>query len=192
MLALSACSAKYVQIPARQDLQPYGRIALVSFTAEAADSVMSRLATQRFAETVLASQSGIELLELHGADSIRHLIDRDAAAAAKAIGQENDVPAIFAGRLVLSNVKPSGGWNGAGVTVKAGVTAELTVSLLSSRTGGTVWRSSAAASGSVARVNVTAGLPSVAARDPEEAYGELVRELVERVTHDFRPTRVRQ
>ena len=191
-LALSACSAKYVQVPARQDLQPYGRIALVTFTAESADTAMSRLATERFAESVLASQSGIELLELNAADSIRRLIDRDAAAAAKVIGKENDVPAIFAGRLVLSNVKPSGAWNGGSVTVKAGVTAELTVSLLSSKTGGTMWRSSAAANGSVARVHLTAGLPSVAARDPEKAYGELVRELVSQVTHDFRPTRVRQ
>jgi hypothetical protein len=190
---LSGCgSARYTQVPARQDLQPYGRIALVTFTAEAADTAMSRLATQHFAESVLASQSGIELLELNAADSVRRLLDRDASAAARAIGRDSDVPAVFAGRLVLSNVKPKGGLSGAGITVKAGVTAELTVSLLSSKTGGTVWRSSATANGQVARVNVTAGLPSVAMRDPEAAYGELVRALVERVTHDFRPTFVKQ
>jgi hypothetical protein len=45
MLALSACSAKYVRVPARQDLQPTAG-SPVTFTAEAADTAMSRLATR--------------------------------------------------------------------------------------------------------------------------------------------------
>src|SRR5919109_1395346 len=68
-LALSACASKYSQIPARLDLKPYGRIALVTFEADRENSAMSSLATQRFAEALLASQAGVELLEIGSADS---------------------------------------------------------------------------------------------------------------------------
>src|ERR1044072_4697392 len=46
-LALSACGAHYAQVPARLALQPYGRVALVTFTTEQTDRDLSALATQR-------------------------------------------------------------------------------------------------------------------------------------------------
>jgi len=58
MLALSACASKYAQVPARLDLQPYGRVALVTFVSDAEHGGLSALATQRFAESVLGSQTG--------------------------------------------------------------------------------------------------------------------------------------
>jgi hypothetical protein len=44
----------------------------------------------------------------------------------------------------------------------------------------------------VGRVRLAGGLPSVAIRDTEEAYGELVGTLVDDVTTDLRPTWVKQ
>jgi hypothetical protein len=76
--------------------------------------------------------------------------------------------------------------------VKASVSAELTVRLLSTRTGGTVWRSSSVANGTVGRIAITDRLPSVAMRDKAEAYSELVSQLVADVTHDLRPTWIKQ
>jgi hypothetical protein len=64
--------------------------------------------------------------------------------------------------------------------------------LLSTKTGGTVWRSSSAANGTVGRVSMSGALPSIAMRDKEEAYGEVVNELVTNVTRDLRPTWVKQ
>jgi hypothetical protein len=80
------------------------------------------------------------------------------------------------------------------LAVRGAITGELTVRLLSTRTGGTVWRSSSAANGTVGRVAVSGsgGLPSVSVRDQEEAYGEMVRSLVADVTRDLRPTWVKQ
>src|SRR5262245_41284264 len=68
-LALSACAAKYSQVPPRLDLAPYGRVALVTFSSERQDPKLTESATQRFAEALLANQSGIELLEVRAADS---------------------------------------------------------------------------------------------------------------------------
>src|SRR3954471_21820624 len=171
-LALSACASKYSQVPARLSLAPYGRIALVTFSTDQSNGGMSSLATQRCAEALLASQTGVELLELGSADSsLRDLsASTDGATLAQALGKRRNVPAVFVGFLKVSNMKPSGHLDGSGMNVRAGVSAELTVRLLSTSTGGTVWRSSAAANGTVGRINITDRLPSIAIRDKEEAY----------------------
>ena len=195
MLALSACSAHYTQVPARLDLHPYGRVALVTFSTDQADGDLNVVATQRFAEALLANQSGVELLELTSADtSLRALAaSGDASALAQALGREKNVPAVFLGQLKVSGVKPRGLLSAAGgAKVRASVSAELTVRLLSTSTGGTVWRSSAAADGTVGRLAMAGGLPSVSVRDPNDAYGQMVGELVRDVTRDLRPTWVTQ
>jgi hypothetical protein len=193
-LALSACSAKYAAVPARLDLAPYGRIAVVAFSTEQSNSGMSTLATQRFAEALLASQSGVELLELDSGDpSLKGLAaNADGVAIAQALGRDKNVPAVFVGQLKVSGVKPRGKLSASGMNVRAAVSAELTVRLLSTKTGGTVWRSSAAANGTVGRLALSGSLPSIAMRDKEEAYGEVVGQLVSDVTRDLRPTWVKQ
>jgi hypothetical protein len=193
-LALSACSSKYAVVPARLDLAPYGRVAIVAFSTEQSHTGMSTLATQRFAEALLRSQSGFELLELDGADSSLKSFsaNADAAAMALALGREKDVPAVFVGHLKVSGVKPRGNLSVSGMNVRAAVSAELTVRLLSTKTGGTMWRSSSAANGTVGRLGLSGALPTIAMRDKEEAYGEVVGQLVTDVTRDLRPTWVKQ
>ena len=109
-LALSACAAHYAQVPARLNLQPYGRVALVTFSTEQTSRDLSGLTTQRFAEALLASQSGIELLELSSADtSLKALAAAgDPTALAQAIGREKHVPAVFLGHVTASGVTPRG------------------------------------------------------------------------------------
>jgi hypothetical protein len=193
-LVLSACASKYSQLPARLDLAPYGRIALVTFAGDQPNDGMSALATQRFAEALLASQSGVELLELGSADSALKALpaNADGAAIAQALGKQRNVPAVFVGTLKVSKVKPRGHIDASGVNVRAGVSAELTVRLLSTSTGGTVWRSSSVANGTVGRLNISDRLPSIALRDKEEAYGEVVQQLIVDVTRDLRPSWVKQ
>ena len=193
-VALSACSSKYATVPARLDLAPYGRVAVVAFSTEQANSAMSALATQRFAEELLRSQSGIELLELGAADSSLKgfLANGDGAALAQVLGRDRDVPAVFVGQLKVSGIKPRGNIGVSGVNVRAAVSAELTVRLLSTKTGGTVWRSSSAANGTVGHLGLSGSLPTVAMRDKEEAYGEVVTQLISDVTRDLRPTWVKQ
>ena len=104
VLALSACGAHYAQVPARLSLEPYGRVALVTFSTEDANRELSTAATQRFAEALLASQSGVELLELTSADSSLKALAAagDASALAQALGREKHVPAVFLGQLKMS------------------------------------------------------------------------------------------
>jgi hypothetical protein len=193
-LALSACASKYAQVPARLDLRPYGRIALVTFASDKESQAMSALATQRFAEALLASQPGVEILELSSSDSVLKTLPpaTDPVVLAQALGEARDIPAVFVGELKVSGVKPRARLGVSDVNLRASVSAELRVRLLSTRAGGTLWRSSSAASGTVGRVALAGGLPSVAIRDTDEAYGEVVRSLVADVTADLRPTWVKQ
>ena len=194
-LALSACGgAHYAQVPARLNLHPYGRVAVVSFYSDQSSSNLSGFATQQFAEALLASQPGIELLEVNaaGASSRDLTTNADSAAIARALGTAR-APAAFVGRLTVSGVKPRAGVGGsAGVKLSADVRAELTVRLLTTDGAATVWRSSAAASRTVGHVALAGRLPSIGGRDPNDAYGEIVRELVADVTRDLRPTLVKQ
>ena len=178
-LALSACSAKYSQVPARLDLHSYGKVALVRFSIDQADTGMSVLATERFAQELLASQR-VELLEVGSADSAI------SALAAR------EVPAVFLGHLKLSNVRPRGQLSASGANVRGTVSAQLTVRLVSTRDGATLWRSSAMTNGTVGGFSIGGGLPTLSVRDREEAYGELLATLVADATRDLRPTWVRQ
>ena len=192
LAALSAgCAGKRIMVPPRLDLQPYGSVGLVTFTVENAKGQLHDFATQRFAEEVLAGQSGIEMLELGNADSLVRRVGESAfgPAAAQALGEQRDVPAVFVGHLKVSNVKPSGGVLGLRVPfVEATVTVDLLVRLISTRSGGTLWRASASASEKVGSVAIVGGIPEFSAKDPNDAYGRLVNSLVWTVTHDLRPT----
>jgi hypothetical protein len=178
---LGGCAAKYAQVPPRMDLAPYGRVALAPFTAERSDSAAGVLATERFAEALLAGQR-IELLELTASDT-------GWRAAADSAG----APAVFLGHLTLKDERPRGSLSLAGVNVRSTVTAELSVRLVSTETGGTLWRSRSERRGTVGRLAVSgSGMPVMSVRDRDEAYGELVRDLVGDVTRDMRETWVKQ
>jgi hypothetical protein len=195
ILAGSACSSHYLEVPPRVDLAPYGKLALVAFRNEQGDSGLSAVATQRFSEALLQSQSGIELLEISASDSlVKHLGKNvDGVTLAQALGKARNVPAVFLGEINLSHVKPSGRISASGyANVKATVSAEMSVRLIATSTGGTVWRSSATSSEQVGKVSVSDGLPTVSVRNPDDAYGEMLGALATQVTRDFRSTWVKQ
>jgi len=182
-------------LPPRLNLSPYGQIGLVTFTAENAKGSLHEFATRRFSEYVLAAQTGIEVMELGAADSVlrRTHATELGPRAAQALGGEGGVPVVFFGHLKVSNVKPSGSLVGLTLPrVEATVSAELSVELLSTKSGGTLWRSSAVASEKVGGLALVGGEPVFSAKDPNNAYGQLVNRLVYQVTYDMRSTWVKQ
>jgi hypothetical protein len=72
------------------------------------------------------------------------------------------------------------------LSVSAEVDAILTARLLDTRDGTTLWTDSARDRKTVAQVSVLRGGGILFdARDPEHAYGTLIRALVMRTTRDF-------
>ncbi len=179
-IVLSACSAKYAQVPARLDLQRYGRVAVVTFDAHDADTSLAALATRQFTETVLTHQLGVEVIELGPADTALDVLAR------------RGVPVAFLGTLAISEQKPSGSLHPGRASLRTGVTVELSMKLVSTESGGTLWRSSAAADRTTGRVTLTGSGPSVSVRDREAVFDEAVISAVNVATSDLRPTWVRQ
>ncbi len=180
-LAGTACASHRVLVPPQLDLVPYGSVGLVTFTVEGARGGLGDLVTQRFEEHVLAAQRGIEVQGFATTDS--------GAALSGARG----VPVVFLGHLRVSNVKPTGGlFSFALGRVEATLSAELSVELRSTKTGGTLWRASASRTEKVGDLTFLGGVPVFSARDPDEAYGQLVNRLVRAVTWDLRSTWVKQ
>jgi hypothetical protein len=192
---LTACGGKYVWVAPRLDLQPHSPVGLVTFTIENAQGTLHEAATRRFAEAALAGQDNIEILELGASQAVLAQVGETELGprAAQAIGGEYRVPAVFVGHLVVSNVKPSGALPPfGGPQVRATVSVELTVRLLSTASGGTLWSRSSRATETVGEIGLVNGRPVFGAEDPNEAYGRLVDLLVDEVTIDLRPRRVKQ
>src|SRR5437016_655188 len=144
----SACGSHSVLVPPRLDLRPYAKLGLVTFTVENAKGSLHQYATERFAEEVLAAQPGIEVLELGSVDTLLQRVGEQelGIAGAQALGRARDVGAVFAGHLKVTNPKASGGITGLMTQhLEATVRVDLTVRLLSTQSGGTLWRSSAIA-----------------------------------------------
>ena len=173
-----------VLLPPTLNLVPHRNIGLFVFSVENAKGNLNEFATRRFEEYVLAAQSGIEVREFVRTDSTRVF-----ATAQDSTG----CPVAFFGHLKISNVKPSGGLTaGLSPTVTATVTVELSVWLVNTRTGGVMWRRSAIRTDKVGGFSFIGGTPSFSARDPNDAYGQLINELVYAVTYDVRSTWVDQ
>ena len=117
-------------VPPRLDLEPYRRVGLVQFTVERAKRSLHELATERFAEELLAARR-VEVPELGVRDSLVRRVGETqfGPASAQALGAERAVPAVLAGHLVVPDVKPSDGLIGLRAPfVEAPVSVERTIS----------------------------------------------------------------
>lgn len=195
LVAGMACAGKRVQVPPRLDLARYETVGLVGFTLEGAEGTLNAYATDQFASEIFLAQDGVRLLELGEAGEV---LDRVGHVdftpdAVQALGVEYRTPVVFLGHLVVSDVTPRGELLGLRVPrIEATVDAQLTVRLLSTETGATVWRASGQAREQVGEVGLSGGVPYFSAEHPDEAYAELVNRLIVAVTRDLRPTWRRQ
>ena len=172
-----------VLLPPTLNLVPHRNIGLFVFSVENAKGSLHEFATRRFEEYVLAAQNGIEMREFSRADSGKVFSTVDSTG----------VPVAFFGHLKISNVKPSGHLTaGLAPVMQATVTVELSVWLVNTRTGGVLWRRSSQSTEKVGGLSFIGGTPSFSAKDPNDAYGRLVNQLVYNVTYDVRSTWVDQ
>ncbi len=189
ILAVFGCGGSHrpprqrVLLPPSLNLVPYHNVGLFLFSVENAKGNLHQFATQRFEEYVLAAQTGIEIREFTSADSSRVFSPADTTGC----------PVAFFGHLKISNVKPRGGLTvGLAPVLRASVTVELSVWLVNTRSGGVMWRRSSASTEEVGGLSFIGSTPSFSARDPNDAYGHLINQLVYNVTYDVRSTWVDQ
>ena len=198
LTALWGCSHTVtVQVPPRVDLQSYGTLGLVDFASNSNGSINAQT-TREFESHVHAAQPGTRIVELGSRDALLAAVGSRQldAQALRRIGEKYGVDAIFVGSVSYSEPKTE-----VKVTdvarLEGGVRVELrgdiNGKLIETRTGASVWSSSAWARRQLGSMSVSAeqGING-AMRSSSSPREEMVPSLVYHLTEDFRPTSVRQ
>jgi hypothetical protein len=201
LLILSAnllgCGGKtvLVNVPPRMDMKAYDTTGIIEFASNA-DGAINQHATQQFQQQLQSAQPGTRFIELGTREAVLAAVgskDLDVDALKK-IGRKYGVSAIFYGNIIYSDpttdirvtdiAKMQGG-------VKAEIKGDIFGRLLETRTGASVWSSSAWARRPLAGVVSDGQGISVAMKNANPRY-EMVTTLVHHLTGDFRGSTVRQ
>jgi hypothetical protein len=185
-----------VNVPPRMDLKSYGMLGIVEFASNANSAINAR-ATREFLSHVHSAQPGTRIVELGSREAALAAVGARQldADALRRIGEKYGVEAIVLGEIAYSEPrtdvkitdlsKLEGG-------VRTEVRGDISAKLVETRTGASVWSSSAWARRQVGRVNVSAdqGVSGTLRNsDPRE---EMLPALVSNLTQDLRPTSVRR
>jgi hypothetical protein len=193
---LWGCSSTVlVPVPPRMDLKGYGTLGLVEFASNSGRAIDAH-ATQQFQERVQAAQPGTRFVELGSRETVlaavnSSQIDREAL---KKIGEKYGVDAIFLGSIAYADPKADIKFNDLAKFeggVRAEIRGDIFCKLVETRTGASVWSNSAVARRPLGEINVSEyGVTgTVGKSNPRD---EMVPALVYHLTHDFRPSSVRQ
>ena len=186
-----------VSVPPRVQLQGYGTLGLMEFDSNSQPGINAQT-TREFESHVHSAQPGTRIVELGSREQLLASVGSrqlDASALRK-IGEKYGVDAIFVGSLTYSEPKTDvkvtdmarleGG-------VRVEVRGDITSKLVETRSGASVWSSSAWARRQLGSMSVSAeqGVNGTmrGASNPRE---EMVPSLVYHLTEDFRPSSVRQ
>ena len=185
-----------VPVPPRMELKSYGTLGIVEFASNS-DPAINSYATQQFQEQIQGAYPGTPILELGSRQAVLEAVGAtqlDAEAMTK-IGKKYGVSAVFVGDIVYSEPKTDlrltdltkleGG-------VRTEVKGELSAKLMETKSGASVWSSSAWAKRQIGAVSVSTRQGVSASLGDTNPRKEMVPALVFHVTEDFRPKMVRQ
>ncbi len=189
------CGGKKVMVPPRIDLQQHEVLAIIEF-ASSNEGKLGELATTRFMEDVRIDQGLVRIVELGTEEEALRQVDAERLDrnAYMALGAEHNVATIFTGELEVSDIRPAISVSGdlRNLGAAADIDATLTVQMIETASGASLWSRSASVTQRVGQLSVIGGRPIFDADDPEHAYGELVYALVDLVTADFKVSWVKQ
>ena len=194
---LWGCSSTVlVSVPPRMDLKSYGTLGIVEFGSNS-DGAINVHATRQFQQQIQAAQPGTRFIELGNREAVLAAVggrQLDADALRK-IGEKYGVAAIFLGDIAYSEpttdvkltdlTKLDGG-------MRTEVRGDISSRLVETRTGASVWSNSAWARRQIGRLRVSAEQGVSGAVSKSNPRDEMVPALVYQLTHDFRPSSVRQ
>ena len=194
--ALWGCSnTVLVTVPPKMDLKAYGTLGILEFTSNS-DPAISHFATQRFQEQVQGAYPGTPILELGTREAVLEAAGAKQldAEAIRRIGQKYGVAAVFVGNIVYSEpntdirlidiTKLEGG-------IRTEIKGDISGKLLDTKSGASVWSSSAWAKRQLGGMTVSGKNVSASVRDTNPRK-DMVPALIFHLTEDFRPASMRQ
>lgn len=185
-----------VPVAPRMELKSYGTLGIVEFTSNS-DPAINAHATRQFQEHIQAAQPGTPFLDLGSREAVLAAVggrqlDVDTF---KKIGEKYGVAAIFLGDITYS--EPKTDVNIKDVTkleggVRTEVRGDISSRLVETRTGASVWSSSAWAKRQTSSLSLSTEQGVSGGMSNENPRDEMVPALVYHLTQDFRTTSVRQ
>jgi len=172
------------------DLTEYGRVGFIDVSSSAEGGI-AKVASQELVEKIMQiDKEKITVVELGSEEELLRAVGRERMdpETIQMIGKKYNVGVMVSSHLNISEVRPHIDISTIteSLGVKAEVDASLTVKLLETEGGGTLWTDSVEDTQSVASVSIgSGGLFHFDASTPEKAYGDLVRNLVRKISSDF-------
>jgi len=198
ILSFISC-AKTVSVyrPPRFDLTQFGRLGMITFSDNAQPSV-SEYATEQFQSKIHSAQMGIPIVELGTEEELLKSIGSNQLnlEALQKIGQRYNVFGVFNGRVSYSDVKTN--LNLRDITeLKASVNttlhATLSVKLIETEGGATIWSDSTSWKRELGKVSVNENKGiSVGTKGYDDAYRKLIPDMMHDLTSDFRGRYVKE
>ena len=178
------------------DLRTYGTVGIVEFASNSERAINAH-ATRQFQEQIQAAQPGTRFIELGDRDTVLAAVGArqlDPTVLRK-IGERYGIAAVFLGDIAYSEPrtdvkiadlqKLEGG-------VRADVRGDISSRLMETASGASVWSNSAWARRQLGSVSVSAEHGVSGSMSKSNPRDEMVPALVYQLTHDFRPSSVRQ
>ncbi len=191
LLVAAGCGPK-VMVPPRIDLMQHEVVGIVEFSSSS-EGRLGSYATGRFMEAVRRDQGMVRIVDLGPENELLEEVGAEKfdQETFQRLAETHELATVFVGQLDVSDVRPD-------ITITPGlgfmdfsaeVDATLTVQMVETSSGASIWNGTATATKKVGGVSIF-GREHFAfdAKDPDKAYGELVRALVEKVSRDFRVT----
>ncbi|MBN1131042.1 MAG: hypothetical protein JXA71_18785 [Chitinispirillaceae bacterium] len=182
------CGGQKVLVPPKIDLKPFGTLGMVQFETNSKGN-LAEYTSQRVLNVLQGAQPGIPVVEMGTMQNVLASVGRTEfdIEAIKLIAQKYGVGGIITGKLDVEKVKPSLSISSViqELGVSAYVEASLSAKLLDAQNGATVWSNSAQGREKVASVGLLGGDVFFNAKDPEKAYGSLMKRLISVISDDF-------
>lgn len=184
-----------VMVPPQIDLRSRETIGIIEFDTTSKGQ-LGPLATRRFTEAARRDQGLVRIMDLGSLGQALRSVGRDRldADALIAIGRKTGVKTIVTGELTVSKVRPDVSIDALlhSGSVTAQVDAALDVQMFEVESGAALWNRSVHTTHSVGQVQILGGKQfAFDARNPDEAYGGLVDDLVAQVSQPFQVSWVR-
>jgi len=187
-LAIQGCTER-ILAPPRIDLKQHEVVGIIEFNCSG-QGELGPFLTHQFIDAIRRDQELVRIVLLGTpaealADIDQTRLDHNAF---KAIGQKHQIKTVFAGNVVVSDVKPNVaiGQSLSHFGVSADVDATLNAQMVETDSGASLWSRSTRAVQRVGGVEIFGDKSfTFDADDPENAYGRLADTLVAAVTHDF-------
>jgi hypothetical protein len=195
-LVSSCARTVVVPVPPRVDLKGYGTLGIIDFGSNGERGTAGQ-ATRNFQEHLQSAQPGTRIVELGSRDAVLAAVGARELdpPALRRIGEKYGVAAVFVGDLVYS--EPRTDFKVTDISkLEGGVRAELrgdiSSRLIETSGGASVWTRSASTKRQLGALSVSAERGVSGGLSNSNPREEMVPALVYQLTHDFRPSSVRE